>query len=223
MTGAMLSVLLWSKFEQIEKDLMEKRRYSGETDLKLLQDFNAKAISITNHCGYLHPGDIPHHIYNGNRYFDPAELMTIWEDEHGVAAWLLANPRFKGFDTQVRPDLRGGDLEREVLEMAYERTVELINRFEIECDHIYADAFRGDTARIQLLEELGWLPDGELPYVLNRTELNSITVPDLPDGFTCRSARGIEDAAALAEVHNAAFSPNWTPEALSIFNGVSRL
>jgi GNAT superfamily N-acetyltransferase len=191
---------------------MEKRKYSGETDLRLLQEFNAAAIAVTDHCGYLHPGDIPHHIYNGNKLFDPAEIMTIWEDEHGVAAWLLVNVRFKGFDAQLRPDLRGGDLEREVLGIAYERTVELINKFEIDCEHIYADAFRGDSARIQVLEELGWEPGGEVPYVLTCTEINAIAVPGLPDGFTFRSATGREDAAALAEVHNAAFSPNWTPK-----------
>ena len=191
---------------------MGKREYSGEADLKLLQEFNAKAIAITNHCGYLHPGDIPHHIYNGNKYYEPAEVLTIWEDEQGVAAWLLVNIRFKGFDAQVRPDLRGGDLEREVLEMAYGRTAELIHKYGIECEHIYADAFRGDTARIQLLEALGWEPDGQLPYVLNRTALHSIAVPDLPDGFKFRSAVGSEEAAALAEVHNGAFRSNWTPE-----------
>jgi mycothiol synthase len=191
---------------------MNKRIYIGEADLKLLQDFNAAAIAVTDHCGYLHPGDIPHHIYNGNKYYDPAELMTIWEDDEGVAAWLLVNVRFKGFDAQVRPDMRGGDLEREVLELAYERTVELILQYDIECDHILADAFRGDTARIQLLKELGWELDDELPYVLNRTGINSITVPDLPDGFSFRSVNGIEDAAALAEVHNAAFGPIWTPD-----------
>jgi hypothetical protein len=80
----------------------------------LLQDFNAAAISVTDHCGYLHPGDIPHHIYNDNRFYDPVELITIWEDDQGVAASLLVNVRFKGFDAQVRPDLRGGDLEREL-------------------------------------------------------------------------------------------------------------
>lgn len=191
---------------------MKRRTYTGEVDLKLLQDFNAAAIAVTDHCGYLHPGDISHHIYNGNKYYSPAELMTIWEDDHGVAAWLLVNVRFKGFDAQLRPDLRGGGLEREVLEMANDRTVGLVRQYEIECDRIFADAFRGDTARIQLLEELGWEPDGELPYVLNRTGISSLSVPDLPDGFSFRSANGIEDAAALAEVHNAAFSPNWTPE-----------
>jgi len=191
---------------------MKKRTYAGEADLKILQDFNAAAIAVSDHCGYLHPGDIPHHIYNGNKYYDPADLMTIWEDQHGVAAWLLVNVRFKGFDAQVRPDLRGGDLEREVLELAYKRTVELIRKYEIECDHIYADAFQGDIARIQLLEALGWEPAGDLPYVLNRTDIHSIDVPDLPDGFCYRSAKGIEDAAALADVHTAAFGSIWTPE-----------
>jgi ribosomal protein S18 acetylase RimI-like enzyme len=38
-------------------------------------------------------------------------------------------------------------------------------------------------------------------------------VPALPEGFSFQSAKGIEDAAALAEVHNASFSPtNWNPE-----------
>ena len=98
--------------------MIKKRTYTGEADLKLLQDFNSAAIAATDHCGYLHPGDIPHHLYSGNKYYDPAEIMTIWEDDQGVAAWLLVGPRHKSFDAQVRPDLRGSDLEREVLEYA---------------------------------------------------------------------------------------------------------
>ena len=192
---------------------MIRRTYTGETDLKLLQDFNAAAIAVTDHCGYLHPGDIPHHIYNGNKHYDPVELMTIWEDEQGVAAWLLADPSFKGFDAQVRPDLRGGSLEREVLERAYDRTVALMQQHNIESEWINADAFQGDPVRSELLAALGWERDNEPPYVLNRTEINFIDVPALPDGFSFRSAQGIEDAAALAAVHNAAFNPtNWTPE-----------
>lgn len=191
---------------------MKKRKYSGEADLKLVQEFNAAAIMESDHCGYLHPGDIPHHIYNGNKYYNPADLMTIWEDGQGIAAWLLINVRFKGFDAQVRPDLRGSDLETEVLELAFEQTVEQIRKHTIECDHIYADAFQGDTARIQLLEALGWEPAEELPYVLNRTEIRPSTKPALPDGFSFRSAKGVEEAAALANVHNAAFGSIWTPE-----------
>jgi GNAT superfamily N-acetyltransferase len=192
---------------------MKKRNYTGAADLKLLQDFNAAAIAVTDHCGYLHPGDIPHHIYNGNKYYDPAELMIIWEDDQGIAAWMLANPRFKCFDAQVRPDLRGGDLEYEVLEIAYDHTAALMRQHNIESDWIFADAFQDDKARNELLLDLGWKPDHEEPYVLNRMEINSIEIPDLPEGFLFRSATGIEDAAALAKIHNAAFNPtNWTPE-----------
>jgi len=191
---------------------MIRRTYTGEADLKLLQDFNAAAIAVTDHCGYLHPGDIAHHIYNGNKHYDPVKLMTLWEDGQGLAAWLLVDPSHKSFDAQVRPDLRGDDLEREVLELAYERTTELMQKHNIESDYMLADAFRGDAARIKLLSSLGWEPDSELPYVLNRTEIKSIDIPDLPDGYSFRSANGIEDAAALADIHNAAFGPIWTPD-----------
>jgi len=191
---------------------MKRRSYHGDSDVELLQVFNATAIAATDHCGYLHPGDIPHHLFSGNRYYDPAEVMTIWEDDQGVAAWLLVGPRHKSYDAQVRPDLRGNDFEREVLEYADDRVVELMRQNDISGDCIFADAFRGDTARIQLLTELGWESDNELPYVLNRTEITSIAVPALPDGFSFQSAKGVEDAAALADVHNAAFGAIWTSE-----------
>lgn len=189
---------------------MKKRPYTGAADLELLQDFNAAAIAVTGHIGYLHPGDIPHHIYNGNQKYDPAEFMTIWEHDRGVAAWLLVGPGHKSFDAQVRPDLRGGDLEREVLSYAAGRTVELMRRHDIPGDCIYADAFRGDSPRVRLLSALGWQPDAEPPYVLNRLQIDPVPLPHLPDGFTFRSALGVEDAAALAEVHNASFGSSWT-------------
>ena len=191
---------------------MIRRTYTGESELKLLQDFNAAAIAVTDHCGYLHPGDIPHHIYNGNKHYDPIELMTLWEDDQGLAAWLLADPSHKSFDAQVRPNLRGKDLEREVLELAYDRTAELMRQYKIDSEYVYADAFRGDTARVEMLKVLGWESDGELPYVLNRAKIDSIAEPALPDGYSFRSASGIEDAATLADVHNAAFGPIWTSE-----------
>ena len=138
--------------------------------------------------------------------------MTIWEDAQGVAAWVLVAPGFKSYDAQVRPDLRGNDFEREVLAFADERTVELMRRHEITSDCIYADAFRGDSARVQLLTDLGWETDNEPPYVLNHMTIGSIEVPPLPDGYAFRSAQGSADAAALAEVHNASFGSSWTPE-----------
>ena len=92
------------------------------------------------------------------------------------------------------------------------RTVELMRRHGIDGDSIYADAFQGDTARSELLLALGWEADDKPPYILNRMEIGSIDVPALQDGYSFRSATGVEDAAALAEVHNAAFNGSWTAE-----------
>ena len=192
---------------------MRKRPYTGEADLTLLQDFNAAAIAATNHCGYVHPGDIPHRLFNGNKYYDPAEVMTIWEDEQGIAAWLLVAPRHKSYDAQLRPDLRGGQLERDVLEYAAPRLIELMQQHGIEGDCIYTDAFRRDTTRSELLLDLGWqAADNESPYVLNHMEIKTVEVPLLPKGYSFQTARGVEDAAALAEVHGGSFGSSWTPE-----------
>lgn len=190
---------------------MKTRTYRGADDLSLLQGFNAAAIAITDHCGYLHPGDIPHHIYNGNKHYNPVDLITIWEDRQGVAAWLLINPSHKSFDAQVRPDQRGAALERDLLDFASEHLLELMRHHKIADDVIYASAFRGDLTRSELLKSSGWERDDGLPYVLNRTTIESIVVPPLPQGFSLQSAKGVDDAAALAAVHNGAFSAGWSP------------
>lgn len=191
---------------------MNKRSYNGDGDVKLLQDFNVAATAKTDGCGYLHPGDIPHRLFNGNKYFDPAEVMTIWEDDQGVAAWFLISPRHKAYDAQVRPDLRGGSFERDVLAFADSRTVELMRKYDIQGDKFFADAYRCDTARSALLLELGWMPEGQSTYILTRMRLENIDAPVLPEGFTIRAVRGIVEAAEVAGVHLAAFpGAGWTP------------
>ena len=191
---------------------MRHRPYQGDADIELLRAFNATAISGTDHCGYLHPGDIPHHIFSGNKEYDPSEILRIWEDASGVAAWVLVGPRHKSYGAQVRPDLRGGDFEREVLQFADRRTAELMHRHGIEGDHLLGDAFRCDTARSRLLAELGWTRTDGPPYVLNRAPLVDLPDPVLPDGYSLRAPRGLGEAAALAAIHVAAFGATWTPE-----------
>jgi ribosomal protein S18 acetylase RimI-like enzyme len=191
---------------------MNRRPYAGDYDVKLLQDFNAAAIAETKGCGYVHPGDIPHRLFSGNKLFDPAEVMTIWEDDNGVAAWVLVGPRHRSYDAQVRPDLRGSGFERDVLEYADDRTVELMRRHNIEADRLDGDAFRCDTVRARLLTELGWELEERGFYVLYRAELAGLAEPVLPKGYTIRAVRGPDEAAALADVHAASFGSTWTPE-----------
>ena len=77
---------------------MRRRSYESDADVALPQAFNAASIATTGGCGYVHPGDIPHRLFNGNKYFEPAEVMTVWEDRSGVAAWALVGPRHRSYD-----------------------------------------------------------------------------------------------------------------------------
>lgn len=192
---------------------MRRRPYQGAPDLTSLQTFNAEAIAVTDGCGYVHPGDIPHRLFNGNKYFDPAEVMTIWEDRSGVAAWVLVGPRHKAYDAQVRPDLRGGEFEREVLAFADARTIELMRVHGIHDDVILGDAFRCDSTRVGLMAEAGWLPGGEPPYVINRARISDLAEPMIPAGYSIRPVSGVEEAAAVAGLHAAAFpGAGWTTD-----------
>jgi hypothetical protein len=101
---------------------MRRRTYQGAADVTLLQAFNAAPTAATGGCDSVHPRDIPHRLFNGNRSFDPAEVMTLSEDRAGVAARLLVGPRHRAYDARVRPDLRGEDFERAVLEASVTRS-----------------------------------------------------------------------------------------------------
>lgn len=191
---------------------MNRRPYQSPTDVDLLQEFNAHAIAKTDNCGYLQPGDIPHHIFSGNKYYDPAEVLTIWEDQDGVAAWVLADPSHQGFDAQVRPDLRGGNFEQELLQYVETQTLSLMQRHGVTGDQLITEVYRCDSARAGLLKELGWHVVDEPPWVLNRAQLVDLPEPVLPAGYTIRAATGVEEVEALVAVHVGAFGSTWTPE-----------
>lgn len=192
---------------------MQRRPYQSASDLDRLQTFTSESTAATDGCGYVHPGDIPHRLFNGNKWYDPSEVLSIWEDGLGVAGWVLVGPRHRSYDAQVRHDLRGGDFEREVLEYADARTVELMKRHGIESDHMLGDAFRCDSVRIDLITSMGWKPHDDPPYVINRARISDIAEPTIPEGYAIRPVSGVEEAAALAGVHGAAFpGANWTTD-----------
>ena len=191
---------------------MKRRVYQTASDIELLQTFNARQSAQTDGCGYIHTGDIFYHIFSGNKEFAPSDILTIWEDTQGVAAWMLSAPRRREFDAQVRVDLRETGFEKEVLVYAEERTLELMQMYRVEGSPLGCDAHHCDTIRQKHLVSLGWQLEIEAEYVYNRRSLADLPLLNTPDGYHIRPARGIEEAAALAEVHNASFGSNWTAE-----------
>jgi len=192
---------------------MKRRAFKDSTDLDLLQAFNANSLAETQGCGFIHPGDIAHRLFNGNKQFDPSHVLTIWEDAGGVAAWVLAEPTHECFDAQIRPSLKGSEFAAEVLEYAEERTLELVRQHGSQAKKVWADAFRCDRRTVKLLERLGWTQDQSSTWTENRLRLVGLSAPLLPAGYSIRTARGIEEAEALAAVHRGAFPrAKWTAE-----------
>ena len=60
---------------------MTKRAYAGEADLELLQDFNAAAITQTNHCGFLRARGYVQTL-QAARFW--ASNYAIWHAENGL-------------------------------------------------------------------------------------------------------------------------------------------
>ena len=192
---------------------MKRRPYRDGRDLDLLQTFNGESFAATDGCGYLHPGDIPHHVYNGNKHYDPPDLLSIWEDEDGVAAWVLAQPRHKGFDAQIRPGLRSSAFAAEVLAFAEKRTIEVMQQHQIDGDEVEFYAYQCDAETAETLRELGWKKSPDAPWTINRICLEDAPEGPLPDGYRMRAVKGLEEAAAIAGAHAAAFpGAKWTPE-----------
>ncbi len=87
-----------------------------------------------------------------------------------------------------------------------------MRRYNIQAHQFHADAYQCDTARATLLLELGWQLEAQASYMLTRAKLENIDDPVLPDGYKIRAVKGPQEAAAVAEVHLAAFpGAGWTP------------
>lgn len=193
---------------------MNRRSYGGSADVGRLQDFNARQIRDHSRTGMLHPGDIPHRIFNALRRDDPHQLVHIWEDKDGeIAAWTLLDPRGGGFDPQISPAVRDATpaLEHELNLWSEEALIDLMTRSRSDSISIETEAFVDDTSRTTLLRKLGWVRQDDGPIVLGRRDLEHIRKPELPAGFGLRHVKGVEEAAAVAELHSMAFGSTWTP------------
>lgn len=80
--------------------MTRSRPYRDADDLMRLQRYNAEKFALDG-GGWLHPGDIPHRLFNVGRGYNAADLLRLWEDGAGeIVGWALANPRTGSFDVQ---------------------------------------------------------------------------------------------------------------------------
>ena len=174
------------------------RPYRGADDLARLQHYNAVQIAH-DPCGWLHPGDLPHRLFNAGRRHKPPDLQRLWEDHAGeIAGRALAIPQ-NSFDVQSH--------DAGVIAEALAWVESGLTAESIETELWDDDAFR--TA---IYAQHGFAPNPDaLPYTVTLRALDDLPpVPRLPDGFSIRAAAGAHEAELLAAVHAASFASQWT-------------
>ncbi|NDJ61045.1 MAG: GNAT family N-acetyltransferase [Chloroflexi bacterium] len=193
-----------------------RRPYNGAPDLARMQMLNAAARAQRGICGYLHPGDIPHRIYNGLRRYAPEEIAYVWEDDAGaLIAYCLLYPEYCGFDLQIHPDWLAAAFEADLLAQSEDLARAWKDRRAADdepCEAVEVDLFDCDERRIAWALAHGFTPAETPDNAITVRALRALeeTSAPLPDGFTVRSTTGIEEAAALAEVHSRSFDSDWT-------------
>lgn len=194
---------------------MKRRPFSHPVDLERLQDFASRCIRDYGSAGFLHPGDIPHRVYNALRREDPTQMVYIWEDTAGeIRAWTILDPRLAGFDAQLDHAIRDREpgFEIKLIDWAGQTLVAMMEERGSKSTHIATEVDESDTVRARVLESLGYLAQDTEVLMITRRALDEIAEPELPDGFTVRTVLGVEEAGPVSELHSAAFGSSWTPE-----------
>jgi mycothiol synthase len=190
------------------------RPYQGDADLtKILQavgEWNAQ----TGGCGYLHPGDVCHHLSNGLRGQDPTPYLHLYEEDGRLIALVLLYPRHQGYEVLLDPRHRGSDLEAALLDWAERQMWARMQEAGGTGPSVGTSVMDCDTVRRDLLVARGYGPAGDPTFAYTTRSLTD-PIPDsqLPEGFTIRATTGEQEAVALGEVHAGSFGSSWPGDA----------
>jgi mycothiol synthase len=184
--------------------MLTTRPYQHPQDFAKLAIFLSHARSAIHHAHYLHVGDLTWQLFHMFASYRPADLVQIWQDrsEH-LLGFVLLYPTLGFFDLQLDPHHRGGSLEAEMFEW--------VEQHLRPAAEVHTLVNNQDTARLSLLSQHGYQPNGEWFYV-QRLLNDALPHMDLPSGFVVRSLAGDHEAAARAKVLGAAFGAPPQPE-----------
>jgi mycothiol synthase len=163
-------------------------------------------IAVAGRCGYDHPGELPHRIYDNLRGWPG--LVHVFRDGSRLAGITLAYRFGVAFDALVAPELRGTGAELEMLRHAAGVTERAMGPAGGE--YLLTDVFDADTTRRRLLADLGYHLFRTWDNVTERP-LTDLPEPLAPTGFAVREAR-LADADGLAAARNDCFGGGWTGE-----------
>jgi len=185
-----------------------------DDDLPRLQDTLAEWIQRAGACGYYHPGNIAHRIYEGFSGRIPRhDLVHLWEEAGDIVGFTYSFVFDAAFFAFVAPRYRGGTLELALLRTAITTTerymAETKQDEQSDFPPVITDVYNCDQVRIDLLTQLGFEHYRTWDWITERSLAEPVPEPVLPAGFTVRTATP-DDAEQLAAIRNNAFGGSWT-------------
>ncbi|GCE09770.1 GNAT family N-acetyltransferase [Dictyobacter aurantiacus] len=139
---------------------------------------------------------------------------VFWENEEGMMVGLAAWQYYWAvLDFFIRPGPQQSEVEKDLFAWADQRFRER----DVERGQplpYWAEFQEEDRERQQLVNSHGFRIDEYDCYVYLEHALENLPpVPTLPEGFMLRTLRGVDEVAAYADLHSAAFESNsMTPE-----------
>lgn len=204
-------VVVVSDFAEDQVVNIQELRFA-DADLPRLQAALAGWIGEAGGCGYYHPGNLPHWIYEILRGRRPVgESVRLWEDESGIGGVAITGLFGSAFHVFTRPAWRGTDLELGLLRATVEMTLRQLDEDRAADRTVTTDVFGCDEIRKGQLARLGFGQFRLWDHIVERNLAAPIPEPELPAGFLIRSAR-FDDYGQLTLVRNSAFASDWTPE-----------
>lgn len=179
--------------------MVRQREFDADRDFDVMRRLAARRTAVMGVGTNLHPGDIAHRIWNGNRLEDPIDVVPTWVSGGELVAFAILIPKFQAFDLVVEPDLGAGDLES-----ILDRTIELAR----DDRRVETDVIGDDPSMTSRLRSRGFalVPDEGFGFTARRVDGPSEPGDSV---YELRSAAW-DDADRLAAVHSAAFGSSWT-------------
>lgn len=192
---------------------LTKRSYGGETDLEAIANLLEACEAVDRLEQWTTVAELERDFNAPS--FDKQRDLQLWEDDTGkligfAQLWHppvgeLTDGRL-GFN--VHPHVRGGTLEREIINWGEERLRELAKEQGVNSVKLRCGSREEQIDRIAILQQNGFAADRYF-LTMQRSLEEPLAEPQFPAGFTVRSVIAEQDAEAWVEMHNQSFIDHW--------------
>jgi mycothiol synthase len=204
------------------------RSYSGEPDLQLIVDLFDACEVVDKLDLSISPAQLQLEIEAPG--IDRDRDLSLWENDKGQVIGFgelsIAEPIDNNLADGtmwliVHPAARGGDLESQIMAWAEHRLGEVARERQGQ-PKLFTWSRSSSIERIAIIKHHGFVEDRHF-FFLTQPLTDTITTPQLPEGFSIRAVNLEREAHAWVDLHNRAFFGQWNYHPITVESCQHRL